>query len=93
LRRCSSSTPRWPRRRSSAAPTRRPARCRSRSSRLAGEATPEEIVAFVAERVAPYKKPRAIEIVDEIPKSPSGKILRRMLRDRLARLTEIQRDA
>jgi acyl-CoA synthetase (AMP-forming)/AMP-acid ligase II len=49
---------------------------------LDGDATPEEIQAFVAERVAPYKKLRALEIVDEIPKSPSGKILRRKLRDR-----------
>jgi acyl-CoA synthetase (AMP-forming)/AMP-acid ligase II len=49
---------------------------------LDGEATPEEIQAYVAERVAPYKKLRALEVVDEIPKSPSGKILRRMLRDR-----------
>lgn len=40
----------------------------------------EEIVAFVAERVAPYKKVRAIEIVERIPKSPAGKILRRLLR-------------
>ncbi len=48
---------------------------------LAGNATPEEIQAYVAERVAPYKKLRALEVVDEIPKSPSGKILRRKLRD------------
>jgi acyl-CoA synthetase (AMP-forming)/AMP-acid ligase II len=48
---------------------------------LAGEATPEEISAFVAERVAPYKRLRGVRIVDEIPKSPSGKILRRLLRD------------
>ena len=48
---------------------------------LAGDATPEEIQAYVAERVAPYKKLRALEVVDEIPKSPSGKILRRKLRD------------
>jgi acyl-coenzyme A synthetase/AMP-(fatty) acid ligase len=48
---------------------------------LAGEATPQEIQDYVAERVAPYKKLRAIEVVDEIPKSPSGKILRRLLRD------------
>jgi acyl-CoA synthetase (AMP-forming)/AMP-acid ligase II len=41
--------------------------------------TPEEISRFVAERVAPYKKLRAVEIVDEIPKAPSGKILRRVL--------------
>jgi acyl-CoA synthetase (AMP-forming)/AMP-acid ligase II len=48
---------------------------------LAGEATPEEIGAYVAERVAPYKKLRDVRVVDEIPKSPSGKILRRLLRD------------
>lgn len=44
--------------------------------------TPEEVSAFVAERVAPYKKVRAVEILEEIPKSPSGKILRRVLIDR-----------
>jgi acyl-CoA synthetase (AMP-forming)/AMP-acid ligase II len=50
----------------------------------AGDATitPEEVMGFVAERVAPYKKVRAVEIVDEIPKSPSGKILRRVLIER-----------
>ncbi|HEY7622638.1 MAG TPA: AMP-binding protein [Solirubrobacteraceae bacterium] len=48
---------------------------------LDGDATPEEIRAYVAERVAPYKKLRALEVVDEIPKSPSGKILRRKLRE------------
>jgi acyl-coenzyme A synthetase/AMP-(fatty) acid ligase len=49
---------------------------------LSGEATEEEIMAFVAERVAPYKRLRALEVVDEIPKSPSGKILRRVLNER-----------
>ncbi|HTP18760.1 MAG TPA: 4-coumarate--CoA ligase family protein [Solirubrobacteraceae bacterium] len=44
--------------------------------------TPDEVTRFVAERVAPYKKVRAVEIVEEIPKSPSGKILRRVLIDR-----------
>jgi acyl-CoA synthetase (AMP-forming)/AMP-acid ligase II len=44
--------------------------------------TSEEVTAFVAERVAPYKKIRAVELVEEIPKSPSGKILRRVLIDR-----------
>ena len=43
---------------------------------------PEEIMEFVAERVAPHKKVRRVEIVDQIPKSPTGKILRRVLRDR-----------
>jgi acyl-CoA synthetase (AMP-forming)/AMP-acid ligase II len=49
---------------------------------LKGEATPEEIMAFVAERVAPYKKVRRLEVTDQIPKSPSGKILRRVLIER-----------
>jgi acyl-CoA synthetase (AMP-forming)/AMP-acid ligase II len=49
---------------------------------LAGEATEEEIMAFVAARVAPYKKLRSVEVVDEVPKSPSGKILRRVLIER-----------
>ena len=39
----------------------------------------DEVVAFVSERVAPYKKIRYIEAVDAIPKNPSGKILRRQL--------------
>ena len=42
---------------------------------------PDELMGWVAERVAPYKRIRAVEFVDEIPKSPSGKILRRLLRD------------
>jgi acyl-coenzyme A synthetase/AMP-(fatty) acid ligase len=37
---------------------------------------------FVAARVAPHKKIRRVEVVDQIPKSPTGKILRRILRDR-----------
>jgi acyl-CoA synthetase (AMP-forming)/AMP-acid ligase II len=48
------------------------------------EVTAEQILDFVAERVAPYKKIRAVEFIDQIPKSPSGKILRRLLRDRPA---------
>ena len=40
-----------------------------------------ELMHYVAERVAPYKKLRAIEIAPQIPKSPSGKILRRLLVD------------
>jgi acyl-CoA synthetase (AMP-forming)/AMP-acid ligase II len=49
---------------------------------LAGDATAEEIMAFVAERVAPYKRLCAVEFLDAIPKSPSGKILRRVLNER-----------
>jgi acyl-CoA synthetase (AMP-forming)/AMP-acid ligase II len=46
---------------------------------LKGEATTEEIQAWVAERVAPHKRLRRVEIIGQIPKSLSGKILRRVL--------------
>jgi acyl-CoA synthetase (AMP-forming)/AMP-acid ligase II len=41
--------------------------------------TDEEVLSFVASHVAPYKKVRRVEFVSQIPKSPSGKILRRLL--------------
>src|ERR1043166_3459204 len=44
-----------------------------------GEATAGDIMDFVAERVAPHKKIRALEFIEQIPKSLSGKILRRVL--------------
>jgi acyl-CoA synthetase (AMP-forming)/AMP-acid ligase II len=43
---------------------------------------PDAVIRFVAGQVAPHKRIRAVEIVDAIPKSPSGKILRRLLRER-----------
>jgi len=46
---------------------------------LKGEIAADEIVAYVAERVSPYKRIRQVEIVDQIPRSASGKILRRVL--------------
>jgi acyl-CoA synthetase (AMP-forming)/AMP-acid ligase II len=49
---------------------------------LKGEATADELLAFVAARVAPYKKVRRLEFVDQVPKSPSGKVLRRVLVER-----------
>jgi 4-coumarate--CoA ligase len=45
------------------------------------EATAEEIQQFVAERVAHYKQIRRLTFIEAVPKSPSGKILRRVLRD------------
>ncbi|MBL8177902.1 MAG: AMP-binding protein [Bryobacterales bacterium] len=42
--------------------------------------TPEEIVAFCRQRLAPYKAPRVVEFLDDLPKTPSGKFLRRALR-------------
>jgi acyl-CoA synthetase (AMP-forming)/AMP-acid ligase II len=46
------------------------------------DVTAAELMAFVAERVAPHKKLRALEFIDQIPKNASGKILRRVLRER-----------
>jgi acyl-coenzyme A synthetase/AMP-(fatty) acid ligase len=46
---------------------------------LRNRVDPDEILQFVAERVAPHKRIRHLEFVDKIPKSPSGKILRRVL--------------
>jgi len=46
--------------------------------------TAEEVMSFVAERVAPHKKIRRVEFIDQIPKSPAGKILRRILIEREA---------
>ncbi|MGE3288562.1 MAG: long-chain fatty acid--CoA ligase [Pseudonocardia sp.] len=44
--------------------------------------TEEELIAFAKERMAAYKYPRSIEFLDEIPKTATGKLLRRELRDR-----------
>jgi long-chain acyl-CoA synthetase len=46
------------------------------------QVTAAEIMRFVEERVAGYKRIRAVEFVSEIPKNPSGKILRRVLKER-----------
>ena len=42
----------------------------------------DELTAHVAEHVAPYKQVREIAFIDAVPVSPSGKILRRLLRNR-----------
>lgn len=46
------------------------------------QASAEDLMDFVAGKVAPYKKVRLVEFVDAIPKNPSGKVLRRQLIDR-----------
>ena len=45
------------------------------------ELTAEEVQGFVADKVATYKQIRLVEFIAEVPKSASGKILRRFLRD------------
>ncbi len=42
--------------------------------------TPEDLIAFCRERLAAYKYPRQVEILDELPKTPTGKYLRRALK-------------
>jgi len=44
------------------------------------ELSEDEVIAFVAGRVAPYKKVREVEFIETVPKSASGKILRKDLR-------------
>jgi len=41
------------------------------------QASPEELIAFVKERIAPYKYPRRVWVVETLPKTSTGKILRR----------------
>ncbi len=49
---------------------------------LDAEAEPDELAEFAAERLAAYKRPREIVVIDEVPRLPTGKILRRVLRER-----------
>jgi long-chain acyl-CoA synthetase len=44
-------------------------------------ATPDEVVAYAKEQLAAYKYPREVRIMDELPKGPTGKILKTELRD------------
>jgi acyl-CoA synthetase (AMP-forming)/AMP-acid ligase II len=46
------------------------------------EFDPDTLLEWVAGEVAPQKRIRLVEITEEIPKSPSGKILRRVLAER-----------
>lgn len=44
----------------------------------------EELLSFAHARLAGYKRPRSVAIVEQLPKSAAGKILRRKVRDQLA---------
>ncbi|MFF9089285.1 class I adenylate-forming enzyme family protein [Streptomyces sp. NPDC014991] len=52
------------------------------SLRPGAEADPDELAGYCKERLAAYKYPRQVEILPELPKTASGKILRRELRSR-----------
>jgi long-chain acyl-CoA synthetase len=53
----------------------------SLKSGFEGKVTPQELIDFCKQRLANYKYPRQIEILEELPKTPSGKFLRRELRN------------
>jgi long-chain acyl-CoA synthetase len=53
----------------------------SLKSGFEGKVTPERLIDFCKQRLANYKYPRQIEILEELPKTPSGKFLRRELRN------------
>ena len=49
-----------------------------------GNRAEADLIAFTKERMAAYKYPRQIEFLDEVPKTVTGKVLRRELRGRQA---------
>jgi acyl-CoA synthetase (AMP-forming)/AMP-acid ligase II len=49
--------------------------------RPGAEAGADELIAFCGRRLADYLKPKSVEFLEELPKSPVGKVLRRKLRD------------
>lgn len=53
-----------------------------------GEPSPAELVGYVKERLASYKKPSAIVFVEELPRNASGKVLKRSLRESYTDLFE-----
>lgn len=48
-----------------------------------GNESEEDVINYVASNVAHYKKVRVVHFVDAIPKSPSGKIMRRLIREKM----------
>ena len=49
-----------------------------------GKVGEDEIIQFCRDHMAVYKAPKMVEFVEELPKTPSGKVLRRLLRARHA---------
>ncbi len=51
---------------------------------VVGDVEPDELIAFARERIAHFKAPRRVEIVDELPRNATGKLLKRVLRAQFA---------
>lgn len=46
------------------------------------EPSPDEIIGFARQRIAAYKAPKSVDFIEALPRNPSGKILRRELREK-----------
>ena len=78
----------WPRRPSSAPPTTHTGQAicafvilKAHHADVPTETMVDELRAEVAKEISPIAKPREIHVVPELPKTRSGKIMRRLLRD------------
>ena len=47
-------------------------------------ASAEELMEFCRERLARFKVPRAVRVIEALPRNPSGKVLKRVLREQAA---------
>jgi acyl-CoA synthetase (AMP-forming)/AMP-acid ligase II len=46
-----------------------------------GKADYEELIAFARDRIAGYKVPKSVDFIEALPRNPSGKILKKDLRE------------
>ena len=44
---------------------------------------PQQLIAYAKERLAGYKVPKHVHVIDELPRNQSGKLLKRVLRDQV----------
>jgi fatty-acyl-CoA synthase len=52
-----------------------------------GSELEQELISYVRDRIASYKAPRSVDFVDELPRTPTGKLVKTLLRDRYANPT------
>ena len=57
------------------------------------ETTKEELIAFCRSKLSPLKCPRSIDFEAELPRTPTGKLMKRLLRDRYWQQAEQSRAA
>jgi acyl-CoA synthetase (AMP-forming)/AMP-acid ligase II len=57
--------------------------------RSGATASRDELIEFCRARLASFKRPEVVEFVPELPKNPLGKVLKRELRERVARAERV----